>query len=376
MTAAHQFSYKVPLVAILDQPFLFNFNALMKAAARPESEIRKLIDAAILAGLGVRVLWWNPLGNNVLFSRGRDVADPERLKDQRVGAPGTLPGEFVAACGGKSVAMTIERFHGAYKDGALDMSVAGFGASWPTSSISSSIPSPSLTTRRSRSSSSSTRRGGSRCRPAHRAVIAQAAAKVEVEIGGVPGAVRGQGPRVCREAQREAPGPDARPGGRLARLQRGHARRLHGKEWRGRAEAHDGLRQAASRSVLLGGAGRGRFHPPMIRHSQIRPLVAGDVQVEVVAALSASRRARWRRLRTRPRMPRRKADWPSRAAVEASRLLGGRRGRFTILAKNARARQAPQLSLAASTPNDFIRSEHKACTRSGGSHERSLAFYL
>src|SRR5262245_23127212 len=25
MTAAHQFAYKVPLVAILDQPFLFNF---------------------------------------------------------------------------------------------------------------------------------------------------------------------------------------------------------------------------------------------------------------------------------------------------------------------------------------------------------------
>src|SRR5262245_58815179 len=90
MTAAHQFAYRVPLVAILDQPFLFNFNALMQAAAKPGSEIRKLIDDDILAELGTRVLWWMPVGNNLIFSKGRDVADPERLKDMKVGAPGKL----------------------------------------------------------------------------------------------------------------------------------------------------------------------------------------------------------------------------------------------------------------------------------------------
>jgi C4-dicarboxylate-binding protein DctP len=184
MTAAHQFSYKVPLVAILDQPFLFNFNALMRAAARPDSEIRKLLDEAILDRVGARVLWWNPLGNNVLFSKGRDVADPERLKDQRVGAPGKLPGEFVAACGGKSVAMTIERFHDAYKDGALDMSVAGFGAIMAykletfVDTVTFTHHTPVtfflvISEKRWQALS-----------PAHRAVIAQAAAKVEVEIGG------------------------------------------------------------------------------------------------------------------------------------------------------------------------------------------------
>jgi C4-dicarboxylate-binding protein DctP len=128
MTAAHQFSYKVPLVAALDQPFLFNFDALMKAAAKPGGEIRQLIDEAILTQLGIRVLWWNPIGNNQIFSKGRDVTDPERIKGQRVGAPGKLPGEFVGACGGTPVAMTIERFHSAYQSGALDMSLAGFGA--------------------------------------------------------------------------------------------------------------------------------------------------------------------------------------------------------------------------------------------------------
>ena len=128
MTAAHQFAYKVPLVAILDQPFLFNFEALMRAASQPGSEVRKLIDDAILTEVGARVLWWNPISNNVFFSKGRDVADPERMKSQRVGTPGKLPGDFVAACGGTPVTMTIEKFHDAYKDGTLDMSTAGIGA--------------------------------------------------------------------------------------------------------------------------------------------------------------------------------------------------------------------------------------------------------
>src|SRR5262245_61074055 len=86
ITAAHNFARKVPAVALLDQPFLFNFSELARAAASPESEVRRLIDATILTGIGVRVLWWQSLGDNVFFSKGgRDVADPGRVKDQAVG---------------------------------------------------------------------------------------------------------------------------------------------------------------------------------------------------------------------------------------------------------------------------------------------------
>jgi C4-dicarboxylate-binding protein DctP len=124
MTAAQQFSYKAPLVGILDQPFLFNFPALMNAAASPDSEIRQLIDEAILGDIGVRVLWWHPLGNNVFFANGgRDVVDPARLKGRRVASPGKLPGEVVAWCGGEPVAMSVEKFQGSFKDGTVDMAV-------------------------------------------------------------------------------------------------------------------------------------------------------------------------------------------------------------------------------------------------------------
>jgi C4-dicarboxylate-binding protein DctP len=184
MTAAQQFSYKAPLVGILDQPFLFNFQALMNEAAKPGSEIRKIIDDAILSEIGVRVLWWHSLGNNVFFSKGVDVADPARLRDRRVAAPGKLPADFVSWCGGRPAALTIEKFIGGFKDGALDMAVVGFGALqtlglWNfTDTVTFTQHSPIeffLVINEKRWQGLS---------PAHRAVIAQAAAKVEIEIGG------------------------------------------------------------------------------------------------------------------------------------------------------------------------------------------------
>jgi C4-dicarboxylate-binding protein DctP len=180
MTAAQQFSYKAPVAGILDQPFLFNFQALMDAAARPGSEIRKLIDDAILAQIGVRVLWWQSLGNTVFFSRG-DVADPERLRGRRVAAPGRLPGEFVAWCGGTPVALTFEKFPEGFKTGALDMAVAGFGALqllWQfTDTVTFTAHTPIeflLVINEARWQSLS---------PVHRNAIGEAARKVESELG-------------------------------------------------------------------------------------------------------------------------------------------------------------------------------------------------
>jgi C4-dicarboxylate-binding protein DctP len=182
MTAAQQFSYKASLVGILDQPFLFNFEALMSAAAKPGSEIRKLLDDAILAEIGARVLWWHPLGNNVYLSKGRDVADPERVKDQRVASPGKLPGEFVAWCGGKPAVLTFEKFHDAFKDGTVEMAVVGFGALqsfgfWKfADTVTFTHHTPIvffLVINEKRWQSLSA---------AHRDAVAQAASKVEIEI--------------------------------------------------------------------------------------------------------------------------------------------------------------------------------------------------
>jgi C4-dicarboxylate-binding protein DctP len=127
-TAVHNFAKKVPAAAIIDQPFLFNFEALVRAAVRPESEIRKLIDEAILAESRMRILWWQSIGDNVFYSNGRDIGDPEQMKDQRVAVPGRSVAEFVAQCGGKANIVPMENMAGGIKDNTLDMALVALAA--------------------------------------------------------------------------------------------------------------------------------------------------------------------------------------------------------------------------------------------------------
>src|SRR5262249_11543542 len=91
-TSSTLFADKLPAVAIVGQPFLFNFPALVRAATSPGSEIRKLIDDGILEQIGLRVLWWQSLSVNVFFSQGWDVADVGRLKGKRVAVPSKTAG--------------------------------------------------------------------------------------------------------------------------------------------------------------------------------------------------------------------------------------------------------------------------------------------
>jgi C4-dicarboxylate-binding protein DctP len=128
LAATYHFVGGVPAVAILDQPFLFNFSALVRAAATPGSEIRSMIDQAILAKLGVRVLWWQGLGNTVFFSKGKGVADLEHMKGQRVGVNGKALAELVARCGGHPIELSFERLRDVMRGGGIDMTMGGISA--------------------------------------------------------------------------------------------------------------------------------------------------------------------------------------------------------------------------------------------------------
>jgi len=122
---------KLPAVGILEQPFLFNFDALVRAAVRPGSEMRRLIDEAVLASTGMRILWWQSLGNTVFFSKGRDVAEPQRIKDQRVRVFSKTLAQFTTLCGGTPTLLSVAKLHDALRDGAVDMAMAGLAALEP-----------------------------------------------------------------------------------------------------------------------------------------------------------------------------------------------------------------------------------------------------
>jgi len=124
----NQFADKMPALAMLDQPFLFNFDALINAAFAPGSELRAVIDKALLDSMGVRVLWWQPIGNQLVFSKGQDVASPRQIKDKKVRAISDTNAKFVKLCGGQPVTMPVAQMHDAMKDGKIDMAMSGIAA--------------------------------------------------------------------------------------------------------------------------------------------------------------------------------------------------------------------------------------------------------
>jgi TRAP-type C4-dicarboxylate transport system substrate-binding protein len=124
----NQIGDKLPALGILDQPFLFNFEALINAAFAPGSDLRAVVDKALLDTMGLRVLWWQPIGNQLVFSKGLDVASPRQIKDRKVRAISDGNAKFVKLCGGQPVNMSVAQMHDAMKDGRIDMAMSGIAA--------------------------------------------------------------------------------------------------------------------------------------------------------------------------------------------------------------------------------------------------------
>jgi C4-dicarboxylate-binding protein DctP len=116
----NQISRWLPAADIMEQPFLFNFEALTHAAVSPESELRKLLDQSVLETIGVRVLWWQAAGPVVLFSKG-DVADPDRIRDKKVHVHSVTALSLVDRCGGTPRVISTTKIHDALKDGTVDV---------------------------------------------------------------------------------------------------------------------------------------------------------------------------------------------------------------------------------------------------------------
>jgi C4-dicarboxylate-binding protein DctP len=121
VAGVYQLAKKVPALDIMEQPFLFNFDALVRAVVKPDSEVRSIIDAEVFAKLGVRVLWWQSLGNQIIVSRGRNVADPQQIKGQRIRVFGETTAQLARSCGATPVILSAFKMNEALRDNALDM---------------------------------------------------------------------------------------------------------------------------------------------------------------------------------------------------------------------------------------------------------------
>ena len=121
----NQFSYRTAAVDVIQMPFLFNFEALVRAATSADSELRRLIDTAILEATGVRVLWWQSYGSTVFFSKGREVTGPNHIRNQKVRVFSETMAEFAKECGGIPTVLSSSKMYDSMKSGALDMIMTG-----------------------------------------------------------------------------------------------------------------------------------------------------------------------------------------------------------------------------------------------------------
>jgi C4-dicarboxylate-binding protein DctP len=119
----YQFTKTIPEIAIVEQPFLFNFEALVRAVTSPGSEMRRLIDTAILEKTGVRVLWWQPVGGSVFFSKGEDVAEPHAIKGRKVRVFSQITAQMTTHCGGHPTIISTSKMHEAIREGAVDLAM-------------------------------------------------------------------------------------------------------------------------------------------------------------------------------------------------------------------------------------------------------------
>ena len=124
----YQFAKKIPAIDIMEQPFLFNFDALVRAAVSPDGDVRRIIDAAIVEKLGIRILWWQSLGNQIFVSKGRNVAEPHQIKGQRIRVYGETTAQLARNCGGTPHILSAFKMQEAMKNGEIDMVMCAISA--------------------------------------------------------------------------------------------------------------------------------------------------------------------------------------------------------------------------------------------------------
>jgi C4-dicarboxylate-binding protein DctP len=117
----NQFAKRIPAIDIMEQPFLFNFEELVRATAKPDSPIRKLIDKTILETVGVRVLWWQSVGNQIFISKGVTPSEPGQIEGHKIRVFSPTHEQFVKQCGGTPVMVSANKTPDAFRAGEIDM---------------------------------------------------------------------------------------------------------------------------------------------------------------------------------------------------------------------------------------------------------------
>ena len=112
-------------VEFINYPFLLNTEPLQRAVTDPSRPIRPVLDKNILDATGIRVLWWQPYGSNVLFSKGKDAGSPFSIQGRKVRVHSESGGQFVRECGGNPVVISAAKQKDALGSGEVEFVMTG-----------------------------------------------------------------------------------------------------------------------------------------------------------------------------------------------------------------------------------------------------------
>lgn len=119
-----RFAGVVPAVDAVYVPFLFDSEDKVRKATAPGSEVRDILDTAVLEESGARILWWQAFGRTVYLTQD-PVRVPADLKDKKVRTFGKLLGWTVEELGGAPTLMSGSKQFLAYQQGAVDAGITG-----------------------------------------------------------------------------------------------------------------------------------------------------------------------------------------------------------------------------------------------------------
>ncbi len=114
----------IPAVDIFYMPFMFNSEALVRAATKKGSPIRGPIDEAIM-DTGSRVLWWQAYGGAIMLSKESPVRTPDDIKNKKVRVFGKTLGTFMDAVGASPTLISGSEQYLAYQRGTVDVGMTG-----------------------------------------------------------------------------------------------------------------------------------------------------------------------------------------------------------------------------------------------------------
>ena len=119
-----RFAGTVPAVDAIYVPFLFDSAEKVKRATAAGSDVRAILDSAVLEETNNRILWWQAFGRTVYLSKD-PIRVPADIEDKKVRTFGKLLGWTVEALGGAPTLMSGSKQFLAYQQGAVDAGITG-----------------------------------------------------------------------------------------------------------------------------------------------------------------------------------------------------------------------------------------------------------